>query len=324
MDTPAQSPRRRRSSAVEGSGERAEEGSDWDASDLDDERLLVGTKGTYVSSESDGLRAIPPLNVDGVRTGSFLDDQLTLPNERPLHPDMAVTNRRELLLLGLRESIDRSALPQEIFDEIAIAIVEGRLVPGATLNSVELAKKFGTSRTPVREALAALERQGVIVVPPRRKPYVAYVSLKQMKDIYDLRASLFVLASELVIDNCPKERLSELWRWQEALERDAANGDVDNYLWHNLGFRVVEVRLTGNEELQRILGALGIRSLQFRNVSLAQPGRLQQSAERHRRLLLAYEVGDKATAAEASREIVMSGYRAIERSGALTSPTHRV
>ncbi|MGH3632420.1 MAG: GntR family transcriptional regulator [Sciscionella sp.] len=279
--------------------------------------MATEATGGELSSQGALLGAIPPLQVDDRRGRSFPDGRFEVPNERPLHPEMALTNRRELLLLGLRESSDRVPLAQDIFDEIAIAIVEGRLVPGAALNSVELARKFGTSRTPVREALAALERQGVIVIPPRRKPYVAYVTLKQMKDIYDLRASLFVLASELVIDNRAKEGLSELWRWQEALERDAVRDDSDNYLWHNLGFRLVEVRLSGNEELQRILGALGIRSLQFRNVSLAQPDRLQQSAEGHRRLLLAYEAGDKRTAAAASRQIVMSGYRAIERSGVL-------
>lgn len=317
LDARVRPPCRCRSSTAEGSRERLEGEPNGDFWTPDGEFLVKEVAGSQSIGEGAPLTRVPRLQVDDARVDSFLGGRLGVPHDRPLDPDMALTNRRDLLLLGLRESSDRAPLAQEIFDEIAIAVVEGQLVPGAALNTVELARRFGTSRTPVREALAALERQGVIVIPPRRSPYVAYVSLKQMKQIYDVRASLFVLASELVIDNCPKEGLLELWRWQQALERDAAKGDVDNYLWHNLGFSLVEVRLTGNEELQRILGALGIRSLQFRNVSLAQPGRLQQSAEWHRRLLLAYEARDKEVAAEARREIVMSGYRAIERSGIL-------
>jgi DNA-binding GntR family transcriptional regulator len=226
-----------------------------------------------------------------------------------------IEDRRRLMLMSIRDGGDRAPLAQDIFDEIAIAIVEGRLKPGVRLNSVELARRFGTSRTPVREALTELQRQGVIVVPARRRPYVADVSLKQVKDVYDLRASLFALVSELIVDNCKPEDLAELRTWQAALEDDAARGCVDDYFWHTVGFRLAEVRLTGNEDLQRMVAALGIRTLQFRHLSLSQPGRLQRSAADHRRLLLAYEDGDKATATSITRTLIMSGYRAIERSG---------
>jgi DNA-binding GntR family transcriptional regulator len=233
----------------------------------------------------------------------------------PLPLVAATGNRRALMLMSIRDGGDRAPLAQEIFDEIAIAIVEGRLQPGDDLNSVDLARRFGTSRTPVREALADLERQGVIVVPPRRRPYVSGVTLKQVKDLYDLRACLFALVSELIVDTCPRSGRAGLWSWQAALEDDAARGAVDDYFWHSVGFRLTEVRLTGHEDLQRIVAALGIRTLQFRHLSLSQPGRIQRSARDHRRLLLAYEDGDKATAASITRTIIMSGYRAIERSG---------
>lgn len=233
----------------------------------------------------------------------------------PLKPDTAISDRRALMLMSIRDGGDRAPLAQEIFDEVAIAIVEGRLLPGDNLSSVDLAQRFGTSRTPVREALADLERQGAIIVPPRRQPYVASVSLKQIKDIYDLRASLFTLVAELIVDGCPRGKLAELWDWQAALEDDVARGSVDDYFWHNVGFRLVEMRLSGNEDLQRILGALGMRTLQFRHLSLSLPGRIQRSAQDHRRLLMAYEEGDKTTATGITRTLIMSGYRAIERSG---------
>jgi DNA-binding GntR family transcriptional regulator len=242
------------------------------------------------------------------------------PTGAPLEPGMAITNRRALMLMSIRDAGDWAPLAQEIFDEIAIAIVEGRLRPGDNLNSVELAQRFGTSRTPVREALAELERQGAIVVPPRRQPYVASASLKQIKDIYDLRASLFTLVAELIVDTCPRERLAELWTWQAALEDDVARGSVDHYFWHNVGFRLVEMRLSGNEDLQRILGALGMRTLQFRHLSLSLPGRIQRSVDDHRRLLVAYDEGDKVTATGITRTLIMAGYRAIERSGLVDVP----
>lgn len=232
-----------------------------------------------------------------------------------LDPDTVLQDRRALMLASMRDATERAPLAQQIFDEIAIAIVEGRLRPGDSLNSVGLARRFNTSRTPVREALAELERQGAIVVPPHRRPYVAYVTHRQVKDVYDLRASLFALISELIVDECPAERLAELWRWQAALEDDAARGAVDDYFWHNVGFRLVEIRLAGNEPLQRILGMLGMRTLQFRHLSLSQPGRLQRSVEDHRRLLIAYDERDKGAAIAMTRGLIMAGYRALIRSG---------
>jgi DNA-binding GntR family transcriptional regulator len=237
----------------------------------------------------------------------------------PLEPETAIRSRRALMLMSIRDVTDREPLAQEIFDEIAIDIVEGRLRPGDSLNSVDLSRRFGTSRTPVREALAELERHGVMVVPPRRRPYVAHATLKQVKDIYELRANLFSLVSELIVDNCPDERLAGLWTWQRALEDDVARGAIDDYFWHNVGFRLVEVGLSGNGELQRTLHALGLRTLQFRHLSLSQPGRIERSAADHRRLLLAYEERDKIAATGMTRTLIMAGYRTIERYGLVGS-----
>jgi DNA-binding GntR family transcriptional regulator len=217
-------------------------------------------------------------------------------------------------MLATLRSEDRASLAQQIFDETAIAIVEGRLRPGQTLNSVDLAKSFATSRTPVREALVELERQGAVVVAPHQRPRVAQADLRQLRDIYELRASLFTLASDLIVDNCPASRLAELWTWQAALEDDAARGNVDDYFWHHAGFRLVESRLTDNEELQRIISALALRAMQVTHQSFSLPGRLEQSVADHRRLLRAYEEGDKDTAVAVNRLMIMTGYRALQES----------
>lgn len=240
-----------------------------------------------------------------------------------LDPEAALADRRGLMLLSLRAA-ERAPLAQQIFDEMAIAIVEGRLRPGETLNSVELAQRFRTSRTPVREALAELERQGAIVVPPHRRPYVVHATRGQLKDIYDLRASLFTLVSELIVDHCPAERLAELWKWQAALEDDAARGSVDDYFWHHAGFRLVEGRLAGNDELQRIVSALAMRAMQVTHLSFSLPGRLGRSVADHRRLLMAYEERDKVTAIAVTRLMIMTGYRALQDSGLIRDAAPRI
>ena len=272
--------------------------------------LFEGVSNVGFASQAEPPHALP---MDpGVSTGR---ERLAATLRVKLEPSIVDYNRRALLLLSIRDAGDRAPLAQEIFDEIAIAIVEGRLRPGDVLNSVDLARRFGTSRTPVREALAELERQGTVVIPPRRRPYIAQLTLKQIKDVYDLRASLNTLVSELIVARSPKEGIQELWRWYEALEKDVAEDKVDEYFWHNVGFRLVEARVAGNEELQRILASFGLRTLQFRHLSLSLPGRLQRSLEDHRRLLVAYDESDTQTAVAMTRSLIMLGYRAIEQSG---------
>jgi DNA-binding GntR family transcriptional regulator len=247
----------------------------------------------------------------------------------------AVASRRTVMLATLgapdQQASGWQSPSQQIFDETAIAIVEGRLRPGQTLHSRELARRFATGRTPASDALSELERRGAVVVtpapmstregrPPVAQASVTRASLRQLKDIYELRASLFTLVAEIIVDRCPDEGLAELWAWQHALEQDAARGCVDDYFWHHAGFRLVEGALTGNEQLQRLISELAIRAMQVTHLSFSLPGRLAGSVADHRRLLLAYTERDRDTAVGVNRLMIMTGYRALQESGLIGNP----
>jgi DNA-binding GntR family transcriptional regulator len=223
--------------------------------------------------------------------------------------------REELLFTALRGVQGSSSLAFAIFQELAVSIVEGRLPPGHEVNSAELARRFRTSRTPVREALLLLEREDLVIIPPRRRPYVSPVALDQVREVYEIRASLYALVSELVVARASDEEIAGLGSWQQLLESDAARGDVDGYFWHNVGFRNAEAALSRNSELQRRLSSLGLQMHRFRHLSLSLPGRLLHSLADHERLLQAYADRDTDLAVAVSRSLVLRGYRAIESSG---------
>ncbi|MGW4485322.1 GntR family transcriptional regulator [Amycolatopsis sp. NPDC004368] len=223
--------------------------------------------------------------------------------------------RKELLFSALRGSDGDSSLAVAIFRELAISIVEGRLRPGHEVNSAELARRFSTSRTPVREALLLLERESLVIVPPRRRPYVSPVDMRQVREIYEIRGSLYALVSELVVARATDEEIDGLRAWQKVLADDAERGDVHAYFWHNVGFRNAEASLSQNGELQRRLSSLGLQMHRFRHLSLSLPGRLLHSVADHERLVNAYADRDAPLAAAVSRSLVLRGYRAIERSG---------
>jgi len=200
----------------------------------------------------------------------------------------------------------------EIVDWVARGIIEGRLRPGDDLNSVDLAKRFGVSRTPVREALFALTREGLVDWSPRRRPRVAAMQLKEVREIYALRALLYGQVSLAIVEHATEEDIAALWRAHGKLAEVAAKGDVDGYFWANVAFRDEELRVSRNGIFKEVLDSMRMRTNRLRHLSTSLPGRLQRSCTDHQRLCEAYAERDGVLAAALNRSIVMGALRAIE------------
>jgi len=224
------------------------------------------------------------------------------------------TRRRELMRM-LKRGMAAGSIADEIAVAVATEIIEGRLTPGDDLNSVDLARLFSSSRTPVREALLMLEREGFVEIAARRRPRVARLTLGEVREVYSLRAYLYSVVARAVVETATAEDLEALRGHQRALESAAADDDVARYFWVNVRFRNTEAEITRDATLRRVLDTLGLRALQLRHLSLSQPGRLQPSAGDHARLLRAYEDRDANLAAALTQSLVLGGLAAIERSG---------
>jgi DNA-binding GntR family transcriptional regulator len=226
----------------------------------------------------------------------------------------SVDGRQELMRL-LKRSKSSGSIADEIAITVATEIIEGRLAPGDDLNSVELAKTFQSSRTPVREALFVLEREGFVEIPARRRPHVARHSLDEIRELYMLRAELYGMVSREVVRVATAADLALLHDHQADLTRAVNDDDVDAYFWVNVQFRNTEADIACGATMRRVLDTLGLRALQLRHLSLSQPGRLHRSLADHARLLQAYEDRDPTLAAALTRSLVLRGFAAIERSG---------
>jgi DNA-binding GntR family transcriptional regulator len=200
----------------------------------------------------------------------------------------------------------------EIVDWVARGIIEGRLRPGDDLNSVDLAKRFGVSRTPVREALFVLTREGLVDWSPRRRPRVAAMNLKEVREIYELRALLYAQVSLAIVEHATGEDIEALWRAHGKLAAVAAKGDVDGYFWANVAFRDEELRVSRNGIFKEVLDSVRMRTNRLRHLSTSLPGRLQRSCMDHQRLCEAYAERDGVLAAALNRSIVMGALHAIE------------
>jgi DNA-binding GntR family transcriptional regulator len=232
---------------------------------------------------------------------------------RPVGARPSAGHLEILRVLGRSENVN--SVVDQILVAVGTAIVEARLRPGDDLNSVELARMFQSSRTPVREALLTLEREGLVEIVAHRRPRVRRLLLDEVREIYELRATLYALVSRRIVENASESDMDLLRDNQHLLEQAAEAGDVERYFWLNVGFRNNEAKIAGNDAVRRVLDSVGVRTLQLRHLSLSQPGRLRGSATDLGQLVRAYEERDPDLAAALTQTIIRRGLTAIEGSG---------
>lgn len=225
------------------------------------------------------------------------------------------TNSHTIISRVFERSAHPNSLVRSIAEWIGCAIIEGRLLPGDDLNSHDLSKQFRTSRTPVREALILLEKEGLVEIPARRRPRVAYLSLNEVRAIYQVRASLYALVAELIVMTASTEEILLLQPYLNLMEEFAAKDDLNAYFWANVAFRDTESTLCGNDEVKRILDLLMLRTLKLRRFTSSLPGHMQQEVADHKRILRAYKERDAPLAIALKRSLVFGGLAAIEQSG---------
>ncbi|MEV6344240.1 GntR family transcriptional regulator [Actinoplanes sp. NPDC051851] len=161
---------------------------------------------------------------------------------------------------------------------VGLGIVEGRLRPGQDLNSVDLANRFQSSRTPVREALMLLESEGLVEIRARKRPRVASFTPERVQEIYFVRRHLLALMGSLVTQRVTDEELADLRLRLDRMLASADAGDVDAYFWGHVDLQGRLLAISGNQILAGILDTLALRTLVLRHASLAREGRLKASA----------------------------------------------
>ncbi|WP_335976756.1 MULTISPECIES: GntR family transcriptional regulator [Streptomycetaceae] len=213
-------------------------------------------------------------------------------------------------LLRLKDR--REPLVAQIAGWVAGGIIEGRLEPGQDLNSVELSRRFDTSRTPVREALMLLEQEGLVEMKARRRPRVAAPTLGDIRDTYQVRRHLLSMLAGLLVERATDDELAELRARVAAMRELADAGDVDAYFWGHVQLQERMTEIVGNSTLKQILDSLALRTLMLRHLSLTRPGRLAFSVDDQERLIQACEERDGELASALIAGATVRALRAVE------------
>ncbi|MFL6118326.1 GntR family transcriptional regulator [Actinophytocola sp.] len=230
-----------------------------------------------------------------------------------------VADRTEELVRLLRLEERREPAVAQVATWIGLGIIEGRLKPGQNLNSVELANRFNSSRTPVREALMLLESEGLVEIRARKRSRVASFTPERVREIYFVRRHLLALVGSLAAEHVTDDDVVELRERLAQMQVSVDAGDVDGYFWGHVDLQRRYVEIAGNQILGDMLDTLALRTLVLRRVSLAREGRLRASVADQYRILDAIAARDGELSAMLLSRATDAALSAIDLS-ALTSP----
>jgi DNA-binding GntR family transcriptional regulator len=208
--------------------------------------------------------------------------------------------------------IPRAALYEEVAARLRALIYRGALAPGAWLDERALARRFGISRTPLREALKVLRAEGLVRLTPRRGSFVAgELTAEDLDALFPVVALLEGRCAYEAASKATDEDLRRLEAIHARLERLAAARDVDAYFAENSAFHEAVAEVAANPWLARSLGELRRFLKLLRGRQLRVPGRLAASLAEHRRLVRALRRRDAPRAERVMRDHLLSQREAL-------------
>jgi DNA-binding GntR family transcriptional regulator len=169
------------------------------------------------------------------------------------------------------------------------------------LDERQLALDFGVSRTPVREAMAQLEREGFVRSVPRRGVYVVRKTRTEVIEMITAWAALESMAARLITQNASDDEIVSLRRMFATFEGGELRAHLDEYSEANIEFHQTIIRMSGNSVLISLAENLFTHMRMIRRKTIAEKDRVERSIRDHMNIIEALEVRATGRAEELVR-----------------------
>lgn len=209
-------------------------------------------------------------------------------------------------------SLAPQALYQEVAEQLRQRIFSGELIAGSWIDELKLARDYGISRTPLREALKVLATEGLVTMKVRRGAYVTEVSEQDLREVYHLLGLLEADAAEQVAKNANAQQIDELQQLHNDLEAAATlpQPDRERFLQCNERFHLRLLEIANNRwALQMVADLRKVMKLNRRN-SLQKTGRIAESLAEHSTVMRAFAAHDPAAASSGMLQHFRNGLEA--------------
>lgn len=212
------------------------------------------------------------------------------------------------------------SLTAAVCDKIEALIIDGTLAPGDRIRENLMATRLGVSRGPVREACRLLEAAGLVTIVPRQGAFVRSLSVGEIVNLFDIRASLGRLAGSQAAVAITRDQLSKLESLIAEMDEKVRDGDSAGFTELNMQFHATLYEAADNPRLAELDRSMGNELRIYRHKGAAFGG-LAVSNQEHRALVESLAKGDADEAGARLERHVLNGrdrfIRAMTTSGSL-------
>jgi DNA-binding GntR family transcriptional regulator len=181
------------------------------------------------------------------------------------------------------------------------------------LDERQLALDFGVSRTPVREAMAQLEREGFVRSVPRRGVYVVRKTKREVIELIQAWAALESMAARLITEHASDADIAGLRRMFTTFEGNKLHAKLDEYSEVNIAFHQAIIELSGNQALIRLAENLFTHMRMIRGRTIGEDNRVDRSIRDHMNIIRALEARDTERAEDLVRQHALGLAEHVDR-----------
>ena len=193
------------------------------------------------------------------------------------------------------------SLGQRVYQTLRQAILSLEYRPGEALRKPEICEALGVSRSPVADAVARLQTEGLVDVVPQAGTFVARFSMQEVREGAFLREAIEIAAIERVASIITDEQLTLLRRNLTVQAALIADGDIPGYYAMDAAMHELLLSFTGFPRLAQVSETAWAHVNRARQLVLPVPGRIEATLAEHQAILAALETRDPEAARAAVR-----------------------
>ena len=205
-------------------------------------------------------------------------------------------------------------MSEEIADILRENIISGNLNPGEKVNEYQIAKSLNISRPPIREAFRFLAAEGLITLVPRKGAFVLELSVREVKEIYEIKSMMESFAIRLAIDIVEEKEISGIDSILNLMEKEIKNNNFKKIQRLNIEFHRKIIKMSKNQKLIYFYESIILPIRKYQRLGLSAPSSWEISLGEHRDIIKAIRSKNIELAERLTREHTMRAtLRVIEQ-----------
>lgn len=188
-------------------------------------------------------------------------------------------------MLRLNKIKNHELLRERVYNTLKSKIIDGDLEEGRKITESEITNVMGVSKTPVREALKSLAENGFVTVKRNKRMEIAKISLKDIREVYQIRAVLDGLGARLAAERIKQADIDKFKDIMNKMEEYVNKKDIKAYNNYANQFHGLIMHISANKNLENIINNLREKTDRYRIKSIKFEGRLVESLKEHKEIL---------------------------------------